>query len=294
LKYNIIFIAETGEKIEYDYLVIATGSYLELFPGLNQKQTIEKFKDESDKIRGAKRILVIGGGATGVELSGEIASRYPHKKVTLLHTSSLLVDTRLSHQFQKNLQQNLKSLNVNLILGDKLDLSQLPDTNLHSGPFHFVTQNGTEIEVDHFIVCVGSKLNTDWLKKSHSNVMNDKGQLYVNTKFLVLGMDNVFAIGDVTDHKEIHQSIYAQNSGEAVAENIIAKIKHRTMIDTPNNKPTMFVTCGSKLGVAEYQNFTFPKFIGNIIVSKAKGKDMWLGKFRKLYGQDDKQKKNKI
>jgi len=33
----------------------------------------------------SNRIVVIGGGAVGVELVGELASDYPNKKVTLMH-----------------------------------------------------------------------------------------------------------------------------------------------------------------------------------------------------------------
>jgi len=33
----------------------------------------------------SNRIVVIGGGAVGVELVGELVSDYPNKKVTLMH-----------------------------------------------------------------------------------------------------------------------------------------------------------------------------------------------------------------
>ena len=40
----------------------------------------------------SNRIVVIGGGAVGVELVGEIASGYPNKNVTLMHNREQILD----------------------------------------------------------------------------------------------------------------------------------------------------------------------------------------------------------
>ena len=46
----------------------------------------------------SNRIVVIGGGAVGVELVGELASDYPNKKVILMHNRDQILDERLSRK----------------------------------------------------------------------------------------------------------------------------------------------------------------------------------------------------
>jgi len=162
----------SNEEIEYDYLIIATGGNLPNFPLTDEKETtLEKLKSNAQLIKSANRIAVIGGGASGVEFSGEIASYYPTKKVTLIHATSKLIDERLSPKFQNNLQGNLKSANIDLILEDRID--SFPDTTV-PGPYTLRTKKGKEIEVDAYFFFGPYKLNTNWLTKSHASVLNEK------------------------------------------------------------------------------------------------------------------------
>lgn len=49
----------------------------------------------NEKLRAAKSVLIVGGGAVGVEVAGEIASVLPDKQVTLVHSKrQLLVDDK--------------------------------------------------------------------------------------------------------------------------------------------------------------------------------------------------------
>ncbi|KAF7823199.1 apoptosis-inducing factor-like protein A-like [Senna tora] len=69
---------EDGTQVPYDYLVIATG-HTEPVPKTRDER-INQFKEENEKIKSAKSILIVGGGPTGVELAGEIAVDFPEKK----------------------------------------------------------------------------------------------------------------------------------------------------------------------------------------------------------------------
>ncbi|KAJ7351013.1 hypothetical protein OS493_037193 [Desmophyllum pertusum] len=46
-------------------------------------------------------LVVIGGGAVGLELVGELATDYPSKKVTLMHNKEQILDDRMSQKFVK-------------------------------------------------------------------------------------------------------------------------------------------------------------------------------------------------
>lgn len=75
-----VFLNGREEPVDFDYLVIATGtSYA--FPA---KIAISHYADTpplyatmQTTIENATRVVVVGGGPTGVELCGEILERYP-------------------------------------------------------------------------------------------------------------------------------------------------------------------------------------------------------------------------
>ena len=73
----------------------------------------------------SNRIVVIGGGAVGVELVGELASDYPNKKVTLMHNRDQILDERLSQKLLKKIQDGLKALKVETVLGERVNLDDL-------------------------------------------------------------------------------------------------------------------------------------------------------------------------
>jgi len=44
------------------------------------------------QIEKAKSIIIVGGGAVGVELAGEIIYKYPMKKITIVHSHDRLIE----------------------------------------------------------------------------------------------------------------------------------------------------------------------------------------------------------
>jgi len=86
----------TGKKeIGYDYLVLATGSHMESempFKGLATTEATKLALHKSqERIKKAKKIVVAGGGATGVEFCGELGSEYGGKKEIILVSHCLLL-----------------------------------------------------------------------------------------------------------------------------------------------------------------------------------------------------------
>ena len=66
----------------------------------------------------AQKIVVIGGGAAGVELSGDIRDDYKTKEVTLIHPREILVNDKVNESFQKTVKDRLEYLGVKTILGN--------------------------------------------------------------------------------------------------------------------------------------------------------------------------------
>ena len=69
----------------------------------------------------AVNVLIVGGGAVGVELAGEIGEKYKAKNVILVHGSESLVGSNLGPSFQTRVRQGLEKFNVQLFLGDRVE-----------------------------------------------------------------------------------------------------------------------------------------------------------------------------
>lgn len=68
-------------------------------------------------MKAAQKIVVIGGGAAGVELSGDIRDDYKTKDVTLIHPREILVNDKVNESFQNTVKARLKYLGVKTVLG---------------------------------------------------------------------------------------------------------------------------------------------------------------------------------
>lgn len=76
---------ESEETLDFEYLVLALGSkYGHPFNATVYERDgeISDLQQSNNQVKGSRRILVIGGGATGVELAGELATEYPEKQVS--------------------------------------------------------------------------------------------------------------------------------------------------------------------------------------------------------------------
>ncbi|EAT90306.2 hypothetical protein SNOG_02094 [Parastagonospora nodorum SN15] len=85
---------EGGKELEYEYLVIATGTS----SALPSKVAATESLDAQGELRGlqstiekAARIAVVGRGAVGIELASDIKDFYPEKSVVLLHSRDRLL-----------------------------------------------------------------------------------------------------------------------------------------------------------------------------------------------------------
>ena len=72
----------SGDWIDYEYLVIATGCTAELpwrVGWKSEDEGISALQDQQRRFKNAEDIVVIGGGAAGVELARDVKSHFPAK-----------------------------------------------------------------------------------------------------------------------------------------------------------------------------------------------------------------------
>jgi NADH:ubiquinone reductase (H+-translocating) len=212
-------VTDIGD-FEYDKLIIATGADTNFFGNelmqanaMPMKSTVEaielrhrilkNFEDAAaatDKIELQRlmHLVVVGGGPTGVELSGAIADMrrfvlpkdYPEldfstMQITLLEGTAKTLGT-MSEKSSEQSQRYLENLGVHVKTNAIL--------KTYDGKTAML-QDGTKIETALVIWAAGIKGNV--LPGIDASIIARGNRIKVNNQCLVNGFENVYAIGDV-------------------------------------------------------------------------------------------------
>jgi len=222
--------------VNYDYLVIASGatSNSPVEPRFTDmsSSTLENihdyFKQSSDVIANAKKVVILGGGPVACEMAGEIKERHPQHSVTIVSNSDrLCASMRVNLEEGMKIQSVIQKCGIHVLLGKSVKLpSNLLKESFITGD-NIPSIEGLEDKADLIINCTGSTPNTSFVPLEW---LNDKQQVKVNEKLQV--NNGVYAIGDCNDVKEPKLFVTAGSkkfmlgfpTGQAdiVAKNILA------------------------------------------------------------------------
>lgn len=117
---GMVILAD-GTKVEYDCLVIATGSAQPAPTRLiadNMADGIRELKGYQQRIEQAQKVAIVGGGAAGVELATDVRHKYPQKQVTLIHSRQQLLP-RFGWKLHRHVAEALERMNIQVILGER-------------------------------------------------------------------------------------------------------------------------------------------------------------------------------
>lgn len=83
-----------SKKLPFEYLVVATGTRLQE-PGTmtddDKPLSVKYFQSYQKRVGAASSIIVVGGGAVGVQMATDLKELYPEKEVTLVHSRDQLM-----------------------------------------------------------------------------------------------------------------------------------------------------------------------------------------------------------
>lgn len=187
-------LLDSGERLDYDELILATGSASNKFgwPGQDLKgvQGLYSLQDlESMEIstKGIERAVVVGGGLIGIEMVEMLQSR--QIPVTFLVREASFWDNVLPQEESEMINRHICSHHVDLRLNTVLK-EILSDENGTAKAVE--TETGEEIPCQFVGLTVGVHPNIPFLKDS--GIETDKGIL-VN-EMLQTNFTNIHAVGD--------------------------------------------------------------------------------------------------
>lgn len=279
-------IITTESEMEYDYLVIATGVNTNFFGNKQIEdhaipmksvsealymrnrflQNLEDayYADDEEKER-LRNIVIVGGGPTGVEISGAIADMkkyvlskdYPEldfslMNIFLIEGSATLLGP-MSKPAQQKSQEFLEKMGVQVITGTVV--------KEFDGKIALLS-NGEYIPTNTLIWAAG--VTADKIKGIPDELLQRGNRIKVNRFNQLNGFENIFAIGDIAymptekylnGHPQVASVAIAQ--GKLLADNLVKLTKNKPLIKFEYKDKGSMATVGRKKAVVDLPNWKF-------------------------------------
>ncbi len=211
-------------SIPYKYLLIATGSTyagtIKASPDeASYTERLATWEAEAQRLAKAESVLIIGAGPVGVELAGEILTRYPEKKVTLTDMASDVCPA-FRPKSRAHAKRWLEQRGCGLELGVPID-GKFPDLKVDARGC--TLRGGKRLDADVVYRCMGFRPNTEWLRGGPlSAALDRRGFIRVNDYLQVEGFGDIFAMGDCMSHRsgEVKLGHTAELNAHLVVENL--------------------------------------------------------------------------
>uniref|UniRef100_A0A672UCT5 Ferroptosis suppressor protein 1 n=1 Tax=Strigops habroptila TaxID=2489341 RepID=A0A672UCT5_STRHB len=273
------------QELHYSHLILATGSDGP-FPGkfnkvIDMESAIQTYEDMVKEIEKSERILVVGGGAAGVEMAAEIKTEYPNKEVTLIHSKIALADVELLASVRQEVKLILLRKGVRLLLSERISNVEDLTTNQFQKDMVVRTEKGTEVVTDMVVMCTGIKINSSAYAAAFGDKMASNGALKVNKHLQLEGYENIYAIGDCADLEEPKMAYHAGLHANIAVTNIINSLTHKPLKTYTPGSLTFLLSMGRNDGVGQVKGY----YVGRLLVTIAKSRDLFVSKSWKTMGQ---------
>ncbi|RWA08573.1 hypothetical protein EKO27_g6540 [Xylaria grammica] len=217
----------SGEEIPYEFLIVATGAgATDALPSRvdsdDLSEGISQLKNMQSRIKEAKNVVVVGGGAAGVELATDAKSQYPEKTVVLVHSRDSVMH-RFGPGLQKAAMEGLKDLGVEIITGDRL-IGEDKERSV------VTLRSGKEVECDFLVNCAGQRPNSTLLAELSPNSVTATGHARAKPTMQIddESLPNVYVCGDVAETSTPNpNSRSARAQAQVAADNVVLAIDGR-------------------------------------------------------------------
>ncbi|CAK9785464.1 FAD/NAD(P)-binding domain-containing protein [Cutaneotrichosporon oleaginosum] len=260
---------EEDETISFDYCIHALGASLPApcdvwrpdneAPG-TKKGAVHWMQKQSGVIERAPRVLIVGGGALGIQFASDIKSIWPEKEVTMLHSRARVLP-RYPQEMHDAAIDGLKSLGVNVVLGQRV--VHWPASDAEGVEQIVRTDAGEAFTADLVLPCTGTRPHSELMAAMDAHTVNPaNGRIAVRPTTQVrrfdvaremeglavddkepksepgqdADLDHMFAIGDCADTTAIQAGHVSYYQGVVAVKNILKMIARENA--TQNHGPS--------------------------------------------------------
>ena len=230
---SLIFSDEL--KLNYEYLVICTGSIPNSFLAKGVDENCYFFNDFHDfnKLKIflkksqinllQKKLFIVGGGPSGVELACKINDIYKDQfEINLIEKSNEILNKNKIFN-REEAEKALEKRKINVLLNSSV--KEVSETKIFIS-----SEDGiTSLTKDIVIWTAGVKPNLSYLESDELNFKS--GRILVNNKLQIENQNNCFAIGDISIIEGMEDlpltAQVAMQEGNHLARNIELMIKEK-------------------------------------------------------------------
>ncbi len=268
-------VAEDGTEVDYDRLIIATGSlpFILPIPGADKYGVIgfRDIKDVDSMIETAeqyKKAVVIGGGLLGLEAANGLMKQ--GMDVTVVHLMSTLMERQLDEPAAKMLRDSLEEKGMKFLM-DHATQEILGGERVTGLQF----SDGSEIDADLVVMAAGIKPNIELAQSSGLHC--ERGIVVSDT--MQTFDPNIYAIGECVQHRGMVYGLVAPLFEQAkVAANHLAELGYARYEGTVTS--TMLKVTGIDL-------FSAGDFHGDDDTDELLFHDVANGNYKKLILKDN-------
>ncbi|KAF5022061.1 hypothetical protein F66182_5888 [Fusarium sp. NRRL 66182] len=229
-------LTKEESTLEYDYLVCATG-LRRVWPvvpqSLTRKQYLLEAENHINAVHNAKHgVVVVGGGAVGIEMAAELKMVKPHLKVTLVHSRDKLLSSEGLPDKTKDVALELvREAEVEVLMNHRLASTKKLETTDGSNKYEIEFTNGEKMSASEVIMAISKSVPTSTYLPA--SAVDEEGYVKIkpNLQFEDGTPNNEYhyAAGDIAKWSGIKRCGGAMHGGHHAACNIHQSIlSHRT------------------------------------------------------------------
>ncbi len=189
-------LLESGKEVEYDKLLVATGSspFVPPIKGLekaNKKFTFMSLDDAlalETELGSDKKVLIVGAGLIGLKCAEGIKDRVG--EITVIDLSERVLSSILDSEGSERVKKHLESEGLKLILGHTV--SEFDESSA-------VTDSGEKIDFDILVLALGVRPNTSLL----TEIGAQAGRGIKTADSMETSIDGIYCAGDCCESHDV-------------------------------------------------------------------------------------------
>lgn len=188
-----IAVAPSGEVIEAEHIIVATGAHTRSLPGIEiDGQTVITSREALELRETPESIVIVGGGAVGVEFA--YFYRAYGAEVTIVELLDHLLPLE-DEEISRQLERSFKQQGIAYKTGAKVQ--GITVSNGRATVALSANGGDEEIAAGKVLIGIGMAANSEDLGLEDAGVALDRGFVQIDDRMRT-SAPNVFAIGDVT------------------------------------------------------------------------------------------------
>ncbi|MGN0572849.1 MAG: NAD(P)/FAD-dependent oxidoreductase [Acutalibacteraceae bacterium] len=189
-------LLESGKEVEYDRLLVATGSspFVPPIKGLekvNKKFTFMSLDDAlalETELGSDKKVLIVGAGLIGLKCAEGIKDRVG--EITVIDLSERVLSSILDSEGSERVKKHLEAEGLKLILGHTV--SEFDESSA-------VTDSGEKIDFDILVLALGVRPNTSLL----TEIGAQAGRGIKTADSMETSIDGIYCAGDCCESHDV-------------------------------------------------------------------------------------------